>query len=212
MKGGPGTTRVRFGSRAPDECHRDPRLCHRVRRRSHCRCNRPHAGGLTQRRGLGLFPGGARCGVPERTGPARSRGQPEPPEPSSPRRLVPGAWPRAARRCLVVEPGRLAWQDVVRAVLPQGGQVAVPGGRRVFDLFLAIGYDAFHLSRVTGLRIPGGIAVFSACDDGQDAEAVLSGAGLRPGPSRILDQDGPVILSVWRPHRAGGLGPRRWNP
>jgi hypothetical protein len=104
-------------------------------------------------------------------------------------------------------PARLAWQDVVRAVVPQGGQVAVPGGRRVFDLFLAIGYDAFHLSRVTGLRIPGGIAVFSACDDGQDAGAVLSGAGLRPGPSRILDQDGPVILSVWRPHGPGALAP-----
>lgn len=109
-------------------------------------------------------------------------------------------------------PAGLAWQDVVRAVVPQGGLVAVPGGRRVFDLFLAIGYDAFHLSRVAGLHIPGGVAVFSACDKGRDAGAVLSGAGLRPGPSRILDQHGPVILSVWRQDVAGALAPGDGTP
>ena len=102
-------------------------------------------------------------------------------------------------------PADLAWQAVAGAVLPQGGRVAVPGGRRVFDLFLAIGYDAFHLSRVEGLRLPGGIALFSACDDGRDAEAVLSEAGLHPGPKRILDESNAVTLSVWR---AEGIGHR----
>jgi hypothetical protein len=104
-------------------------------------------------------------------------------------------------------PADLSWREAARAVLPGGGQVAVPGGRRVFDLFLAIGYDAFHLSRVVGLRIPGGVALFSACDEGRDAEAVLSGAGLRPGPKRILDVGKPVILSVWRPDGPGPLAP-----
>jgi hypothetical protein len=113
-------------------------------------------------------------------------------------------------------PADLPWQEVAGAVLPQGGRVAVPGGRRVFDLFLAIGYDAFHLSRAVGLSLPGGTALFSACDAGRAAEAVLSEAGLRPGPKRTLDEAGPVILSVWRPEGpgplSGALGPRRWNP
>jgi hypothetical protein len=54
-----------------------------------------------------------------------------------------------------------------------------------------------------GVRIPGGIALFSACDDGRDAEAVLSEAGLHPDPKRILDEGNSVILSVWRPEGIG---------
>jgi hypothetical protein len=107
-------------------------------------------------------------------------------------------------------PAALAWLEAIREVLPQGGRVAVPGGRRVFDLFLAIGYDAFHLSRANGLRLPGGVALFSACDDGRRAEAVLSQAGLRAGPARILDPRGPVSLSVWRAESAAQMGRGGW--
>src|SRR5208282_4539613 len=57
------------------------------------------------------------------------------------------------------------------------GPVAVPGGQSVFDLFLQIGFDAFHLSRAHGVMLPGGRAVFSACDAGLSAEAVLARAG-----------------------------------
>jgi hypothetical protein len=94
-------------------------------------------------------------------------------------------------------PDETTWQQVVGTILPQGGRVAVPGGRRVFDLFLAIGYDSFHLSRVEGSRVPEGVALFSACDDGERAEAVLARAGLMPLKRRLLDPVGPVSLSVW---------------
>lgn len=97
------------------------------------------------------------------------------------------------------DPRKLAWERAIRSVLPYGGRVAVPGGRRVFDLFLAIGYEAFHLTRAEGAVVPHGVSVFSACDDGKSAEAVLSEAGLRPSPKRILDSSGPVSLVVWRP-------------
>ncbi|WP_134495786.1 hypothetical protein [Microvirga pakistanensis] len=95
-------------------------------------------------------------------------------------------------------PGMLPWAEAIRMVLPHGGRVAVPGGRRVFDLFLDIGYDAFHLTRAEGILVPGGIALFSACEAGRSAEAVLSEAGLAPDPRQVIDPAGPVSLVVWR--------------
>jgi hypothetical protein len=95
-------------------------------------------------------------------------------------------------------PDAIPWNEAIRAVLPEGGRVAVPGGRRVFDLFLEIGYDAFHLTRAKGAFIPGGVAVFSGCDTGRSAEAILAGKGLKPDARQVLDPHGPVSLAVWR--------------
>lgn len=95
-------------------------------------------------------------------------------------------------------PDAIPWSEAIRAVLPGGGRVAVPGGRRVFDLFLEIGYDAFHLTRAEGTFIPGGVAVFSGCDAGRSAEAILSAKGLNPSAGQVLDPGGPVSLTVWR--------------
>ncbi|MCB8823243.1 hypothetical protein [Microvirga rosea] len=95
-------------------------------------------------------------------------------------------------------PAGVSWSEAGRTVLPSGGRVAVPGGRRVFDLFLGIGYTAFHLTRAEGVSVPGGTALFSACDNGVTAETVLAGNGLRPGGRRILDPVGPVSLTVWQ--------------
>ena len=96
-------------------------------------------------------------------------------------------------------PQLLPWDQAIGRILPEGGEVAVPGGRRVFDLFLGIGYDAFHLARAEGARIPGGVALFSLCDQGRSAEAVLAGRGMEPGPRQVLDPAAPVSLTVWRP-------------
>jgi len=95
-------------------------------------------------------------------------------------------------------PQKLSWDDAIRRVLPHGGRVAVPGGRRVFDLFLGLGYDAFHLTRAEGVTVPDGVALFSQCVSGMSAEKVLSEAGLKPGERRVLDQAVPVSLVVWR--------------
>jgi hypothetical protein len=89
------------------------------------------------------------------------------------------------------------WAEVSVALLPHGGRVAVPGGQGVFDLFLSIGYDAFHLTRVDGATAPGGRALFAACDQGLSAEAVLAGAGLEPGERRVLDDAAKVALTIW---------------
>lgn len=95
-------------------------------------------------------------------------------------------------------PQAFAWDDAIRMALPHGGRVAVPGGRQVFDLFLSIGYDTFHLTRAEGVIVPGGVPVFSGSDSGKKAEAILSEAGLKAGPTQILDPAGPVSLAVWR--------------
>jgi hypothetical protein len=95
-------------------------------------------------------------------------------------------------------PADIAWDEASKTVLPDGGRVAVPGGQRVFDLFLDIGYDAFHLSRAEGVSVPGGVALFSACDRSRHAEEVLAAYGLEPAERRLLDPTVPVRLVVWR--------------
>ena len=53
------------------------------------------------------------------------------------------------------DPRRTTWEEVAARVLPTGGVVAVGGGQVVFDLFLMIGFDGFHLSRAHGVKLPG---------------------------------------------------------
>jgi len=96
-------------------------------------------------------------------------------------------------------PTALPWAAAIKHVLPGGGRVAVPGGKRVFDLFLDIGYDVFHLSRAEGVSVGAGVTVFSRCDiEGVSAEAVLSACGLRADPKQVIDPAVPVSLTVWR--------------
>jgi hypothetical protein len=95
-------------------------------------------------------------------------------------------------------PTRVSWVLVAKELLPRGGDVAVPGGQAVFDLFLKIGFDAFHLSRAHGVRLSGGRALFSSCDAGLSAEAVLTSAGLRVSEKIVLDAEHDVDMSVWR--------------
>ena len=95
-------------------------------------------------------------------------------------------------------PERLPWTQASATLLPAGGRIAVPGGRDVFDLFLAIGYDAFHLSRAERVILGAGRALFSACERGLTAAAVLAGAGLRAGALQKLDPAADVTLTMWR--------------
>ncbi len=95
-------------------------------------------------------------------------------------------------------PAGMSWARVVKQMLPRGGTVAAPGGQVVFDLFLTIGYDAFHLSRAHGVKLPGGRAIFSACDPGLTAEAVLARAGLRISEKIPLDPPRGVEMNIWR--------------
>jgi hypothetical protein len=95
-------------------------------------------------------------------------------------------------------PVRSPWREVAATLLPSGGRVAVPGGQAVFDLFMTIGYDSFHLSRAGGVLLAGGRSVFAACERGLSADSVLTDAGLRPDGAQIIDVAARVTLNVWR--------------
>lgn len=95
-------------------------------------------------------------------------------------------------------PADLPWAHVVARVLPEGGHVAAPGGQGVFDLFLEIGYDVFHLARARGVTLPGGRALFSACETGLSAEAVLERRGLRHVERIEVDAAQQVEMNIFR--------------
>lgn len=96
------------------------------------------------------------------------------------------------------DPGSITLEEALTEVVPEGGLVGIPGGRGVFDMFLEIGFDAFHLARLPMVRLPGGVPVFSACDQGRRAEAVLTGAGLHVAEVETLDPAVGLVVAVWR--------------
>jgi hypothetical protein len=102
-------------------------------------------------------------------------------------------------------PAVTRWADVVKRLLPHGGDVAAPGGQGVFDLFLEIGFDGFYLSRAHGVTLPGGRSIFSACDRGMPAEEVLIKAGLHVRETIPLDPEHGVEMKVWRADREAAL-------
>jgi dihydrofolate reductase len=77
------------------------------------------------------------------------------------------------------------------------GPLAVIGGTEVFGLFLAIGYDAFHLSRAGKVYLPGGRPVFPGVGP-RSPEDLLAAHGLKPGPVQMLDQAAEATLRTWR--------------
>ena len=88
--------------------------------------------------------------------------------------------------------------DVACAALGlAAGTLGVVGGTFVFDLFLDIGYDAFHLSRADKVKLPGGPPVFSKIGPDHSPEDVLAQYGLEPGPVQILDAANGVSLVTW---------------
>jgi hypothetical protein len=96
------------------------------------------------------------------------------------------------------DPRRTTWETVAAELLPSGGAVAVGGGQVVFDLFLMIGFDGFHLSHAHGVKLPGGRSVFSACDAGVSAEAVLEQTGLTLAKRLPLDPAHGVEMTIYQ--------------
>ena len=95
-------------------------------------------------------------------------------------------------------PSEVSWPEVVGELLPQGGRIAVPGGQAAFDVFLKLGFSAFHVSRAQGVTLPGGRGLFSVCESGISAEAALAAGGLRPEETQVIDAAARVTLTVWR--------------
>jgi hypothetical protein len=99
-------------------------------------------------------------------------------------------------RALMWNPAGLSFEAACSACGVPGGVVAILGGTDVFGLFLAVGYDAFHLSRAARARLPGGRPVFPGVP-ASTPEAVLASHGLKPGPVHVLDAEFGVTLVDW---------------
>jgi hypothetical protein len=95
-------------------------------------------------------------------------------------------------------PAKAPPEDALRHAAPGSGVAAVPGGRRVFDLFLALGFDEFHLARAESVRLPGGVPVFSAVAEGRPVEAVLAARGLVADATEAIDSTAHVTFTRWR--------------
>ena len=105
------------------------------------------------------------------------------------------------------DPRRTTWEEVAARLLPTGGRVALGGGQVVFDLFLMIGFDGFHLSRAHAVKLPGGRSVFSACDKGVPAATVLEQHGLSLSKTIPLDPAHGVEMTIWRRHESALMTP-----
>jgi dihydrofolate reductase len=77
------------------------------------------------------------------------------------------------------------------------GMLAVIGGTEVYGVFLAIGFDRFHLSRAPHVRLPGGRPVFPEVSPDRTPEQVLASHGLKPGPQRVFDATLGVTMVTW---------------
>jgi hypothetical protein len=95
-------------------------------------------------------------------------------------------------------PGDMKLAAALSQLLPDGGEIGVPGGQDVFDLIGAAGFASFHLARAEGTRLPGGRGLFKACEQGIPAAAVLAEGGLVAGEQTWLDEKAGVSLVVWR--------------
>jgi hypothetical protein len=105
---------------------------------------------------------------------------------------IPNAW--------LWDPAGTSFAEACQAVGITNGMAAVTGGAEVFGLFLDIGFDAFHLSRVGKVRLPGGRPVFSQVS-GLTPEQILAKRGLIPSPIEVLDADAEATLVTWKPQR-----------
>ena len=100
-------------------------------------------------------------------------------------------------KSLLWNPAGASLDEACAALGLAAGTLGIVGGTSVFDLFLEIGYDAFHLSRANKVQLPGGPPVFSQLRSGRTPEEVLAQAGLEPGPTQVLDEANAVSLVNW---------------
>lgn len=94
-------------------------------------------------------------------------------------------------------PGLAPLEEALATAAPEGGEIAVPGGRAVFDLLGPARFGVFHLARAHGVTIPDGRGVFAACETGARAQDLLAAGGLVPGRTVWLDEPARVSLTVF---------------
>jgi dihydrofolate reductase len=100
-------------------------------------------------------------------------------------------------RALLWNPAGASFEDARCALGAPDGVLAVIGGANVFELFLEIGYDSFHLSRANNVRLPSGRRLLPQARPDVTPEEILASQGLKPGPEQVLDAAAGVTLVNW---------------
>ena len=78
---------------------------------------------------------------------------------------------------------------------PPDAKVGIIGGTNVFGMFLDR-YDVFYLTRVPGVKLPGGRPVFPDVPT-QTPEDVMAGHGLSRGERQVLDAAKNLAVTSW---------------
>ena len=101
------------------------------------------------------------------------------------------AYPRG----LLWNPANVSFEEAAARLGVRDGRAAILGGTEVYGLFLDR-YDAFHLSRVAGLRLLQGRPVFPQVPQ-MTPEDILQTSGLSQASQMILDSSRSTTLSNW---------------
>src|SRR5471030_3334606 len=89
-------------------------------------------------------------------------------------------------KAILWNPGATPFDEAWGRLAIEDGVLAVVGGTDVFGLFLAIGYDVFHLTR-TNASVPRGRPVFPGVSTETTAQQVMTRYGLVLRDTRVLD-------------------------
>ncbi len=98
-------------------------------------------------------------------------------------------------KAVLWNPAGASFEEAWRALGIPGGFLAVIGGTDIFGMFLD-DYDAFHLTRVDHVNLPGGRPVFPDVP-ALTPEEVLRRHGLKPRSTRVLDPEKDVKVVTW---------------
>lgn len=106
-------------------------------------------------------------------------------------------------KALLWNPAGASFEEALTALGKPDGSVGVLGGTDAFGMFLDR-YDFFHLSRASGVRLPGGRPVFPEVPN-RTPEEVLASHGLIPGRRQVLDPAKNLVVVSWqRSSKSGG--------
>ncbi len=99
-------------------------------------------------------------------------------------------------KALLWNPAGASFEQALALLGTPDARIGVIGGTDVFGMFLDR-YDVFHLSRVPGVRLPGGRPVFPGVPR-RTPEDVLASHGLAPGQRQVLDPAIGLAIVSWK--------------
>ena len=99
-------------------------------------------------------------------------------------------------KALLWNPAGASFEQALAALGAPDGSVGVVGGTHVFGMFLDR-YEAFHLSRASGVRLAGGRPVFPDVP-ARTPEEVLVSHGLERGQRQLLEPARGLAVVTWQ--------------